>query len=157
MCKQNWRNWIPILAAAAVSLIASLVVGTATSQVAISSSFDHFTTGFRLDGSHQFAECASCHIDGMFVDTPMRCVGCHTTAGRVRATAKPATHNVVSEQCEACHRTSSWVPAARVDHFEVRGTCFGCHNGQRAPGKPINHIPAGNQCDDCHNTRMFAL
>ncbi|MGD8325242.1 MAG: hypothetical protein PVF50_12830, partial [Gammaproteobacteria bacterium] len=62
-----------------------------------------------------------------------------------------------TERCESCHRTSTWTPVVRVDHFEVLGACFSCHNNQRAPGKPINHIPAGNQCDDCHNTRSFGL
>jgi len=151
------RSWSPVVAAVLASAIAAFTIGTATSQTAIRSSFDHFTTGFRLDGAHEFGECASCHIDGMFVNTPTRCVGCHTNAGRVRATAKPPTHIVVTEQCESCHRTSTWAPVARMDHFEVLAPCFSCHNNQRAPGKPANHVPAGNQCEDCHNTRAFGL
>ena len=151
------RNWHVVIIAALASVLATITIGTATSQTAITSSFDHFTTGFRLDGSHQFGECASCHIDGMFVNTPTRCQGCHTNAGRVRATAKPPTHNVVSEQCEACHRTTTWTPVVRMDHFEALAPCFSCHNNQRTLGKPVNHIPAGNICEDCHNTRSFSL
>lgn len=150
-------SWGPVVAAFTASLIATVLVGTATSQTAITAQFDHFTTGFRLDGAHEFGECASCHLDGMFVGTPINCSGCHTNAGRIRATAAPPTHNVVTERCESCHRTSTWAPAVRVDHFEVLGSCYSCHNNQRAPGKPVNHIPAGNQCDDCHNTRSFGL
>jgi hypothetical protein len=153
----NFSNWRAIFVAATASLLATVIVGTATSQTAITSQFDHFTTGFRLDGAHEFGECASCHIDGMFVGTPTNCVGCHTNAARVRATAKPPTHNVVTERCEACHRTTTWAPVIRVDHFEVLGSCYSCHNNQRAIGKPVNHIPAGNQCDACHNTRAFGL
>jgi hypothetical protein len=154
---QYTRSWGPVAIAVIASILATVVVSTATSQTAITSRFDHFTTGFRLDGAHEFGECVSCHIDGMFVGTPTSCSGCHTNAGRVRATSSPPTHNVVTERCEACHRTSTWSPLIRVDHFEVLGTCYSCHNNQRAPGKPVNHIPAGNQCEDCHNTRSFGL
>ena len=47
---------------------------------------------------------------------------------------------------------SNWRPVARVDHAEVQGTCFSCHNGTTAIGKPTNHIPSDNNCDSCHST-----
>ena len=40
----------------------------------------------------------------------------------------------------------------RVDHADVIGTCFTCHNGTTATGKTTNHIISGNTCDDCHTT-----
>lgn len=153
---RSLRSFLTLAVVAMVSFTAVLLWGVALSQVSISSDFDHFTTGFRLDGAHQFADCASCHIDGLFVGTPMRCVSCHEQASRVRATAQPARHITTTEQCESCHRTSSWVPVVRVDHFEVFGTCFSCHDNRRAMGKPVNHVPAPNTCDDCHNVRMWA-
>jgi hypothetical protein len=42
-----------------------------------------------------------------------------------------------------------------VDHAEVLGTCFSCHNGSVAEGKPPQHLPTSNQCDDCHNTTAW--
>lgn len=145
------------LAALALTCVAAVLSGdVALSQASVASDFDHFTTGFRLDGAHQFADCASCHIDGLFVGTPMRCVSCHAQASRVRATSQPARHVATTEQCESCHRTSSWVPVIRVDHFEVFGTCFSCHDNRRAMGKPVNHVPAPNTCEDCHSVRMWA-
>jgi hypothetical protein len=129
---------------------------TAWSQASIASPFDHFTTGFRLDGAHRFAQCQSCHVDGQFEGTPTECGGCHVHASRVQATAQPAGHLLASEHCESCHRTSMWVPVARVDHLEVVGTCQSCHNGMRAMGKPSNHVQASDQCDDCHRTATFA-
>jgi hypothetical protein len=156
MVRIRYRNALRLAAAAVAVFGVTAFIGTATSQTSISSSFDHYTTAFRLDGAHQFAECGSCHVDGMFVGTPQQCVQCHSEASRVRATSKPARHNLTTEQCEACHRTSAWSPVVRVDHFEVFGSCIRCHDGRRAPGKPVNHIPAGNQCDDCHSVRMWA-
>jgi hypothetical protein len=128
----------------------------AVPQASVSSAFDHFTTGFALDGAHQFAACESCHVDGQFSGTPLQCDGCHSQGSRVRATFKHARHGLTTDYCEACHLTSAWVPVPRVDHAEALGTCNGCHDGSRAAGKPANHIPASEQCDDCHSTARFS-
>lgn len=119
------------------------------------STFDHFATGFRLEGAHRFAECESCHSDGMFAGTPTECSGCHSQASRVNATAKSPTHNLTTDRCDACHRPEAWLPLTRVDHLETHGTCVSCHNGQRAPGKPFNHVPADDTCDNCHRTTAW--
>lgn len=137
-------------------LFAYLSPTDAFAQSSIASSFDHYTTGYRLDGEHQFASCESCHADGMFVGTPIDCFGCHTESSRVRASTKPPQHVLTSERCESCHRTSGWVPVTRMDHLEAFGTCVSCHDGRRARGKPPNHVPAGDMCDDCHRTTAFA-
>ena len=128
----------------------TLVSSHAPAQTSQGSNFDHFTTGFRLDGAHQYVNCESCHTEGMFVGTPTRCEGCHTNASRIRATVKPPVHPLTTDHCDACHRTFSWVPIERMDHLETFGTCFSCHNGSEAMGKPVNHIPATDMCEDCH-------
>ncbi|MDJ0926942.1 MAG: hypothetical protein QNJ73_04745 [Gammaproteobacteria bacterium] len=133
-------------------LLALPGAGVLYAQSSVSSSFDHFTTGFRLEGAHRFADCEACHTDGMFVGTPTRCAACHTQASRVRATGQPSHHGLTTQNCESCHRDESWVPIARMDHLEAVGACVGCHNGQRANGKPPQHIPSSSQCDDCHRT-----
>ena len=144
-------------AAAALLAWATLCSPTAAwSQPSVASTFDHFTTGFRLDGAHQLAPCQSCHVDGQFAGTPIECGGCHVHSSRVQATAQPARHLLASEHCESCHRTSTWVPVKRIDHLEVVGPCQSCHNGTWAMGKPRDHVQASEQCDDCHRTATFA-
>lgn len=137
-------------------VLALLMPGNISAQSAVSSSFDHFTTGFDLDGAHRLADCESCHTDGIFTGTPTQCAGCHTNTGRIRAGTKPAKHPLVSQSCESCHRTSTWAPVRRMDHLEAFGQCFDCHNNRKFAGKPPNHIPATDLCEDCHNTAMWA-
>ena len=48
------------------------------------------------------------------------------------------------------------MPVARVDHAEVLGACYVCHDGSRSAGKPTSHILTGEQCDDCHRTRAWS-
>ena len=112
--------------------LAMLLLPAVPDQSAAQSNFDHFTTGFRLEGAHRFAECEACHTDGMFEGTPTRCGDCHTQASRMRVAWKPPTHITASDRCDSCHRPNAWVAVARVDHLEVIGTCMSCHNGQSA-------------------------
>jgi len=132
-------------------LLLPVVPGQSLAQ----SAFDHFTTGFRLDGAHRFAECEACHTDGLFAGTPIQCSGCHTQAGRIIATSKPAFHVTTTNRCDSCHAPSAWVAVSRVDHLEVLGTCASCHNSFNANGKPVNHVPASEQCDDCHRSTAW--
>ena len=149
MTKQGVSRLVFALLCSALSLEVS-------AQSSVSSTFDHFTTGFRLEGAHQFAECESCHVDGMFTGTPTQCVGCHSSSNRVRASTKPPQHILATEQCDACHRPAGWVPIVRMDHLEAVGTCFSCHDGRRAMGKPPNHLPTNDVCDNCHRTITFS-
>ena len=127
------------------------------SVAAEESEFDHFTTGFVLNGPHELAACASCHVQGQFAGTPRQCVACHSNHGAIQATTQPAFHITTSDQCSACHSSFSWTPTRRVDHREVFGTCSSCHNGLRAPGQSPNHIPTTAECDTCHRTTTFGF
>lgn len=137
--------------AVAVILMASF----APRQSVADKAFDHFTTGYRLEGAHRYTECEACHIKGIFEGTPKDCGACHTRASRIQATFQPATHLPVSQRCESCHRPFSWSPAARVDHLEVRGSCSSCHNNRIVAGQHPQHVPTTQECDTCHNTRFF--
>ena len=136
------------LIALTVSLI--LIVTPDRSRAQSQSTFDHFATGFHLEGAHRFAECEACHTDGMFAGTPTQCSSCHTQGSRVSATFKPPRHITATDRCDACHRVTVWASVDRVDHFEVKGACFTCHNGRSAPGKPFNHIQTSADCVNCH-------
>lgn len=135
----------------------ALALGPAFAQSAFRSGFDHFTTGWPLDGAHRNTDCESCHVAGIFKGTPRQCTACHNRAGLVRATAPPANHIRSTTQCEFCHSVTSWAAIRQVDHTQVLGSCQSCHNGIIATGKTPDHIPASNQCELCHNTNTWVF
>jgi Cytochrome c554 and c-prime len=81
------------------------------------------------------------------------CNSCHNGTNPP-AVGKSQGHITTTTLCEACHTTAAWapVPAKNVDHAQVTGTCFSCHNGSKATGKSIAHITTSNSCDLCHTT-----
>jgi hypothetical protein len=132
-------------------LVLLLAPGVLFAQARSNSSFDHFTTGFDLDGAHRVVDCETCHVAGVFQGTPTQCGSCHVTGGRIRASAKPANHPLTTEYCADCHRTTAWVPA-RMNHDAVFGTCMSCHNNVFNAGKPPGHLLTQSDCDACHRT-----
>ena len=58
--------------------------------------------------------------------------------------------------CEACHNTNKFTPATRpVDHSQVTGTCFSCHNNTKVAGKSGTHFATTNTCESCHVTTKW--
>jgi len=108
-------------------LTSLLLAGVA--QAAGKGGFDHFSTGFPLDGGHENADCDSCHARGVFKGTPRRCAACHATTSRLGGERLPPGHIATNSICEDCHSTFSWTQIARFDHNSVVGTCSSCHNG----------------------------
>jgi hypothetical protein len=128
-------------------------------------SFDHATTRFKLVDAHAKPECATCHENGRFADTPTTCYACH------KADDEHAGN--VGKQCEACHVVTTWadttfthdqaefhLTGAHTDALcvkchasltEYRGTpttCFACHKDDD------EHKGAfGTDCASCHTTR----
>jgi hypothetical protein len=137
----------------AVAVLLACWAGTgAQAQTPFDSDFDHFTTGWPLEGSHRNVECSSCHVAGIFQGTSRQCIDCHSKGGLVRATPLPLKHIRTTAQCQDCHVETTWAPVWRVDHFQVQGSCSACHNGVIATGKNPTHIASGNNCEDCHST-----
>ena len=64
-----------LLGIAAVVLL--LLAGPGHAQNAATSTFNHFTTGFPLTGTHVSVSCASCHVNGRLKSTPTQCIACH--------------------------------------------------------------------------------
>jgi predicted CXXCH cytochrome family protein len=137
---------------AVIALVAVLLLdaGPAYAQSGFRSGFDHFTTGFPLDGSHRNTDCERCHVGGIFRGTPRKCSACHARAGLVRSTPVPVDHILSTPLCEDCHWQTNWDPVRRVDHSQVIGSCSSCHNGTSGTGKPLDHPPSSDQCEDCH-------
>ncbi len=137
------------------------VIGNAVAQTQERKKFDHLgQTGFDLTAVHRLTDCADCHLKSIFSGTPRKCRGCHGSQGIRSASRKGANHIRSTDNCDLCHTdttANSWLPIRRVDHLEVRGSCFSCHNGVVAPGKNSQHIPSGNRCDDCHLTRTWTI
>lgn len=153
---QNTSGLIGITLAALCLLLLSgslLLVNSSTHAADDVESFDHFTTGFPLTGKHQFLDCSSCHIGGMFKGTPLECGLCHN---RSRAPGKNPEHVPSSNICDDCHTTDTWL-GARFDHSGIFAPCENCHNNSVALGKSPSHITTttSSTCEDCHNTITF--
>ena len=65
------------------------------------------------------------------------------------ATGKGALHIPTTAECDDCHGTTQWIPAA-VDHATFVGNCVTCHDGVTASGKSATHIASTDVCDACH-------
>jgi hypothetical protein len=137
-------------------LAAGLLLTLTTPPLALGagtrSNFDHLTTGFELLGQHRNLPCEACHANAIFKGTPTACGACHGIGTAVRATAKPATHILSTDQCQSCHTPWAWNPAVNFDHTQALGSCSTCHNGVQAQGKPPTHIVTDLECDTCHTT-----
>jgi len=125
----------------------------ATAPPPITVPFDHFTTGFELDGVHRDLPCESCHLNAVFKATPRTCGACHMSGSQFNATPKTTTHIPSTNNCVACHNTTSFRPQMHFDHAEVLGSCVSCHNGSnpQALGKdPKIHPKTSDLCEACH-------
>ncbi|HLQ11950.1 MAG TPA: cytochrome c3 family protein [Steroidobacteraceae bacterium] len=138
------------------ALCAALALLCGGARAADRTPFDHLTTGFELLGQHRDLPCESCHVNAIFKGTPRDCAACHGVGTTVRATAKPVSHILTSDRCEACHTPVAWNPAVNFDHAEVRGSCSSCHNGVQAQGKGPTHIDTTLECNLCHTTIGWA-
>jgi len=118
--------------------------------------FNHSKSGFPLTGAHQQTDCATCHIQGVFKNTPRQCQICHSPGSGRATTAKPATHIPTSAPCAQCHNSTVTWSGARFSHTGIApGTCTSCHNGSQAKGKPANHVQTTLACDACHRTSAW--
>lgn len=138
--------------------------------------FDH--TSFPLTGSHAGADCAQCHIGGVFAGTPTDCASCHQS-DFLRTTDPNHVAAGFSQSCEACHTTSGW-GGAQFDHSNFRLTgahigadcaqchvggifagtstdCASCHLSEYQATTRPNHANLGfpTACDACHTTFMW--
>ncbi|MCP4416504.1 MAG: hypothetical protein GY805_07775 [Chloroflexi bacterium] len=114
---------------------------------------------FPLSGAHENTSCESCHVGGVFKDTPQECVACH---------AEPARHQAMfGSDCGSCHTTTVWQPAsfdgALFDHEQSSnfslarhvtnfdGSEFNCTTCHTVP-EPLQMTDAS--CQDCHATAV---
>lgn len=115
--------------------------------------YDHFETGFPLEGAHERVDCQECHRGGVFRGTPRLCSDCHNN---MIAEGKGFRHIPTAVQCSDCHTVRDW-RLARFDHAGFDSGCLRCHNNFTAPGKVAGHPPTNNVCEDCHTTVHWHL
>ncbi|MEO1257383.1 MAG: hypothetical protein AAFZ15_01255 [Bacteroidota bacterium] len=109
---------------------------------------------YPLTGAHAVIanDCALCHINGNYSNTPNTCVGCHQ-ADYDQSTNPNHQALGLSTDCETCHATEpDWEPATFAihdnyyvldgAHLAVANDCAACHNGN------YNNTP--NTCMGCH-------
>jgi len=140
--------------------------------------FDHFTTGFTLEGAHRSVPCGACHTSG-YAGTPRDCYACHRTDYESTADPNHAAAGF-STNCVNCHNTSGW-PGAVFDHdtsrFPLTGShrtldcvachssgyagtprdCVACHRADYDATRDPNHAAAGfpTDCQNCHGTTSW--
>jgi uncharacterized paraquat-inducible protein A len=110
--------------------------------------FDHYRTGFPLEGRHASIGCESCHSNAVFKGTPRTCGRCHNN---LLAEGKPFRHVPTSLGCDSCHTPLDW-RTSRFDHTDYSAGCVRCHNNFLAPGKTPSHPATDDFCEACHNT-----
>ncbi len=163
------RFWLLAAAWAVVLLVFPTAVRT---QWETPNRAFHKTTDFPLDGRHLTVPCQSCHVNGVFKGTPTTCFDCHWIR---RQDDRYQTR--LGTQCEACHTTTSWLPA-RWNHAAQAGVrlspqhtllacdtchrdgnfaapsvnCASCHMKDYQATTQPNHAAAGfpTTCDSCH-------
>jgi Cytochrome c7 and related cytochrome c len=155
MTLRRTLGWIAALLAAAFLTLAPALESAAAGAPPITVPFDHLSTGFELDGVHRDLPCESCHLNAIFKGTPRNCGICHITGSTFNATPKTATHIMSTNNCAACHDTTSFRPDIHFDHGEVMGSCVSCHNGTIAEGEGPTHPATSQQCDACHTVMSW--
>jgi hypothetical protein len=76
-----------------------------------------------------------------------QCVSCHN--GQI-ARGRPTRHFGPRLSCDACHRSTAWLPAQFTHPANAAGQCAACHNGVDASARPGNHFVSVRSCDACH-------
>ncbi len=136
--------------------------------------FNH--TNFPLTQGHAITDCAKCHVNGNYSNTPTDCFTCHQTD--YNSTINP-NHKAVNfpTTCSTCHTTTpGWKPAT-FDHSSfplsqghaitdcakchvngnytnVAKDCITCHQANyNATSNPIHSaLNFSTVCTECHTT-----
>ena len=82
---------------------------------------------------------------------PGSCTSCHRPGGG--ASAMPGGHLATTLSCNACHRTTAWLPVTYMHAGVGPGHCASCHanTGNWATPKPAAHFVTARSCDVCHH------
>lgn len=115
----------------------------------ISDTWRHAPGSFPLEGAHQGASCASCHVSLDFAKASARCASCHEDVHR----------GELGVDCARCHTPRSFVDQAglvrmhETTRFPLRGShltapCASCHQASGS-GQP-QYANRPSECVSCH-------
>ena len=114
--------------------------------------FDHSTTNFQLEGSHEQTDCKACHSTLVFKGAATDCISCHTDVHS----------QSVGNDCMRCHTSDSWLVFDTPQLHEQNGfpligahsdlSCVECHSNETT----LIFNPIGNDCFQCHNDDYYA-
>ena len=131
--------------------------------------FDHERTGFSLTGKHRNARCEDCHRAEFVKDKDVlklmteqgrasvlglstQCSSCHEDRHR----------GTLGTECQTCHSTEAWKPAATFDHgktsFRLQGKhaqveCAKCHLPAEGNERVFELPPVRfSDCTPCHTS-----
>jgi len=101
------------------------------------SSFDHNSdTEYLVLGAHIELNCADCHENGQYIDTPNTCYGCHQADYEGVGDPDHVANNY-SLDCLECHTQDNWDVEDNFSHEVITGfALLGAHSAL--------------SCDDCH-------
>jgi len=148
--------------------------------------FDHNTTGYKLEGAHAKKECKDCHKTEHITDPLLKkkkttylglkteCLTCH----------EDYHQKTLSVKCENCHSNEKFTPAPKFNHanskFILKGQhktveCKKCHEVKIMNGKNYqqfkglkfsscvnchedpHHNQFGQNCAECHTEEAFTV
>ena len=108
--------------------------------------FDHSSTNFELEGTHEITDCKACHTTLVFNETPSDCISCHTDVHT----------QSVGNDCMRCHTSENWLVFNIPEIHEQNGfpligshsdvSCVECHRNDSR----LVFTPLGNECIECH-------
>ena len=117
-----------------------------------SSNFDHSTTSFELEGTHEITDCKSCHSSMVFESAPTDCISCHADIHS----------QSVGNDCMRCHTSDNWLVFSIPEIHEENGfpligshsnlSCVECHTSEST--MIFNRL--GNECIECHRDDYLA-
>ncbi len=108
--------------------------------------FDHNTTDFKLEGSHEKTDCKACHDSLIFDEAPSQCASCHEDIHSMS----------VGNDCMRCHTSQTWLVDNIPELHEGNGfpligvhstlNCVDCHLSETN----LRFDRLGNECVNCH-------
>ena len=108
--------------------------------------FDHQTTDFPLEGSHETTNCKACHATLVFSDASTTCMSCHDDMHS----------QTVGDDCVRCHNTLTWLVDEIPELHEENGfplvtphnglSCVDCHISETN----LRFDRLGTDCINCH-------
>jgi hypothetical protein len=101
---------------------------------------------FPLTGAHRAQDCADCHTNGQYANTPTTCHGCHQ---------EPETHaGQFGTSCANCHTTDEWQAAKLTTHtFPLE------HGGMGELPCATCHVEklSSYSCAICHDNALMVV